>query len=66
MIASSTEVEYGTTTAYGTIVANTTPVLSHSIQLTSLITATLYHYRVISRLPDNRSVYSDDQTFTTA
>lgn len=63
----STRVEYGTTTAYGTNV-NGTPLTGGgavTAALTGLTTATLYHYR-IQVVSGGYTTYSADQTFTTA
>src|SRR5438477_2031782 len=61
------QVEYGTTTAYG----STTPVgsafvTSHVIDLSGLSPATLYHYRVKSRDGWGNLAVSGDFTFTTS
>jgi len=65
--ASDTQVEYGTTTAYGASSAlNTAQVTSHSVTLSGLQTATLYHYRVKSRDAAGNLATSADFTFTTA
>jgi Purple acid Phosphatase, N-terminal domain len=48
-IASDSQVEYGTTTAYGTFsAAVASQVTSHSITVTGLSAGTTYHYRVHS------------------
>src|SRR5205823_14992845 len=48
--ASDSQVEYGTTTAYGSTSAlNGSLVTAHSIALSGLTGATVYHYRVKSR-----------------
>jgi hypothetical protein len=47
--ASSSQVEYGTTTAYGSLsTENTTLTTSHSVNLTGLTPGTTYDYAVIS------------------
>jgi phosphodiesterase/alkaline phosphatase D-like protein len=64
--ASDTQVEYGTTTAYGsstTLVAAL--VTSHNQTLTGLSPATLYHYRVKSKDAAGNLATSADGTFTT-
>ncbi|MCU1328810.1 MAG: hypothetical protein JWN34_4180 [Bryobacterales bacterium] len=64
--ASDSQVEYGTTTAYGsstTLV--TTAVTNHSVALTGLTGATLYHYRVKSKNSAGQLAASGDFTFTT-
>jgi hypothetical protein len=48
-IASDSQVQYGTTTAYGSMSAlDSTLVTSHSVNLTGLTAGRTYHYRVIS------------------
>ncbi|MBU1940931.1 MAG: fibronectin type III domain-containing protein, partial [Candidatus Thermoplasmatota archaeon] len=45
--AATTQVEYGTTTSYGSATTiNTTKITSHSQTITSLTPGTTYHYRV--------------------
>jgi hypothetical protein len=64
--ASSSQVEYGTTTAYGNITAvNTTNVTAHSQPLTNLLAATVYHFRVYSTNAGGNQSISGDLTFTT-
>ena len=47
--AGDSQVEYGTSTAYGTLTpTNSAQVTSHTVQLNGLNPATLYHYRVRS------------------
>jgi lysophospholipase L1-like esterase len=63
----TSQVEYGTTTAYG----QTTPVDSALVKrhvqfLTGLTPGTLYHYRVLSEDGSGDLATSSDQTFTTA
>jgi chitodextrinase len=64
---SDTQVEYGTTTAYGasTSIAATL-VTAHSQSLSGLLPSTLYHYRVRSRDAAGNLAVSADGTFTTA
>ena len=65
--ASDTQVDYGTTTSYGSSTTlNTSLVTSHSVALSSLTTSTLYHYRVRSRDGAGNLATSVDYTFTTA
>jgi hypothetical protein len=46
---SSSQVEFGTSTAYGSVSAlNTSPVTSHSVTLTGLTPGTFYNYAAIS------------------
>jgi hypothetical protein len=65
--ASDSQVEYGTTTAYG----STTPldaslVTAHSRSVSGLAPGTLYHYRVKSRDAASNLAVSSDFTFTTS
>ena len=63
---STSQVEYGISTAYGsTTPINFTLVGSHSVNLTSLLASTLYHFRVYSRDAANNLATSSDMTFTT-
>jgi parallel beta-helix repeat protein len=64
--ASDTQVDYGTTTSYGSSTAlSTSIVTSHSQALSGLSAGTLYHYRVKSRDAANNLATSGDFTFTT-
>ena len=66
--ASDTQVDYGTTTAYGssTTLKDTSPrVTSHSQALSGLQASTLYHYRVKSKDAAGNLATSGDFTFTT-
>ncbi|MBY0328737.1 peptidoglycan-binding protein [Patescibacteria group bacterium] len=64
---SDSQVEYGTTTSYGSLTTtDNTLVTSHSVSLTGLTANTTYHYRVISKDVSNNSATSTDRTFTTA
>ena len=61
-----TQVEYGTTTAYGSLTAlDGTRVATHSQTLTSLQPATTYQFRVRSRDEGGSTVLSPNFTFTT-
>jgi hypothetical protein len=64
--SATSQVEYGTTTAYG----SSTPldaalVTNHSQMLNSLTANTLYNYRVISTAAAGNQTVSDNFTFTT-
>jgi glucose/arabinose dehydrogenase len=62
----NSQVEYGTTTAYGsTTTLNTTLANSHSHSLSGLTANTLYHYRVHSRDAAGNLATSGDLTFYT-
>lgn len=68
-INADTQVFWGLTTTYAgasSPLMNFTYQTSHSRQITGLITATLYHYKVLSRTPGGAYTFSADQTFTTA
>jgi hypothetical protein len=64
--AATTQVEYGTTTSYGSSTTlDATRGTSHTQQLTGLAAGTLYHYRVKSRDAAGNLATSADLTFTT-
>lgn len=64
--ASSSQVEFGTTSALGSATSvNNTPVTSHTVTLSGLASGTLYHFRVLSRDGDGNLWTSLPQTFTT-
>jgi len=64
---SDTQVDYDTTTAYGSSTSLTPSlVTSHSQQISGLSPATVYHYRVKSRDAAGNLVVSSDATFKTA
>jgi hypothetical protein len=65
--ASDTQVEYGTTTGYGSATApDGTMVTSHNATIAGLSPSTLYHYRVRSKDAAGNQAVSGDFTFTTA
>lgn len=65
--ASDSQVELGTTTAYGTSTTlDTTLATSHSVNLSGLSASTLYHYRVKSRDAASNLATGTDVTFTTS
>jgi hypothetical protein len=65
--ASDTQVDYGTTTAYGSSTGlNTALVTSHSAFVSGLTASTLYHCRVSSKDAAGNLAVSGDFTFTTA
>lgn len=64
--ASTSQVEYGTTTNYGSSTTlDSTKVTSHSVSLSSLSESTVYHYRVKSQDAAGNLATSGDYTFTT-
>jgi hypothetical protein len=65
--ASDSQVEYGTTTAYGSMTpVNTAMVSAHSQSLGGLTASTSYHFRVKSRDAAGNLAVSGDFTFTTS
>ncbi|HTF25958.1 MAG TPA: Ig-like domain-containing protein [Candidatus Limnocylindria bacterium] len=66
-VAATSQVEYGTTTAYGNLTTlNSTLVTSHAISLVSLATNTLFHYRVRSKNSSGVESISGDFAFQTS
>ena len=64
---SDSQVEYGTTTAYGSSSSlNSSLVTAHSVPLGSLTASTVYHYRVKSRDSAGNLATSSYFTFTTS
>ena len=64
--ASTSQVAYGTTTAYGSITAqNNTLVTSHSVNLSNLAASTTYHYQVLSQNAQGGQSASGDFMLTT-
>ena len=62
--SANSRVDYGTTTAYGSNVSNSTLVTSHSATLSSLTCGTTYHYEITS-VDSAGSSSTADTTFTT-
>jgi hypothetical protein len=61
------QVEYGPTTAYGSLTSvNANLLLAHSQALAGLTAGTTYHYRVKSRDGSGNPAVSGDLTFTTS
>jgi Bacterial Ig domain len=64
--SSDSQVEYGTTTTYGSSTSlNGNSVKSHMQVLSNLTAGTTYHYRVKSKDSSGKSAVSGDATFTT-
>jgi hypothetical protein len=59
------KIEYGTTTAYGSTLADSAYVSGHALVLRDLATSTTYHFHVISKDDADRAASGDD-SFTTA
>jgi len=64
--ASSSVVEYGTTTSYGLTKTGSSGVTSHSVALSSLSAGTKYYYRVKSTDAAGNTATSTGSSFTTA
>jgi Bacterial Ig domain/IPT/TIG domain len=65
-VAATTQVEYGTTTAYGALTTlNSSLVTSHTQPLIGLALGTLYHYRVHSKNSAGTETISGDAVFST-
>jgi glucose/arabinose dehydrogenase len=66
-VAATTQVAYGTTTAYSSLSAlNSTQVAAHSVTLTGLIPGTTYNYAALSTNSSAPSGASGNFTFTTS
>lgn len=63
---SSSYVDYGLTTAYGSTAGNAGLVKNHSMTLQNLVNHSTYHYRVRSVSYSGQAVASGDLTFTTS
>lgn len=63
--SADSQVDYGTTTSYGSTATSLTLTKAHVISLSDLVTSTTYHYRVISTDANSNTSTSTDQTFTT-
>ncbi|MEM3512803.1 MAG: M14 family zinc carboxypeptidase [Thermoplasmata archaeon] len=63
--ASTSVVEYGTTTLYGQTATGSSGVTSHSVTLSGLTASTTYHFRVKSADAAGNLATSSDYTFTT-
>jgi peroxiredoxin len=65
-IAATTQLEYGTTNAYGsTTTLDESLTTSHNVTLTGLNPMTTYHFKVKSKDAGGEEVASQDQIFTT-
>lgn len=66
-VGATSQVEYGTTTSYGTLTAvDSSLVTAHSTVLTGLSASTLYHYRVHSKNSSGVESISGDFAFSTS
>jgi hypothetical protein len=64
--AANSIVQYGLTTAYGSATSSSAMVLGHSLQITGLIPATKYYYRVGSTDASGNGTTSPGYNFTTS
>ncbi|MEM9563169.1 MAG: FG-GAP-like repeat-containing protein [Actinomycetota bacterium] len=62
----SSQVDVGTTPAYGQTVSTAPFVTNHALLVTGLSCGTTYHYQVTSADPSTNSASSTDDTFTTS
>ncbi len=62
----TSQVEYGTSAAYGSSVNNDSLVTSHSLSLVGLTGGILYHFRIGGSDANGNAALSSDQTFRTA
>ena len=65
-VSANSRVDYGTTTAYGSNVSDSTLVTSHSLTLNSLTCGTTYHYQITSTVAPGNSASTGDATFATS
>lgn len=63
--ASSSKVNYGTSTNYGSSASSSGNVLQHSVNLTALTPGTTYQYKVESTDASNNTGFGTNLTFTT-
>lgn len=63
--AATSQINFGTTTSYGSVSSPGSLVTLHSVILTGLISGTIYHFQVQSADAQGNNVTSSDQTFTT-
>lgn len=63
--AADSQVDYGLTTNYGQSVNDVSLLLSHGLNLSNLLPATLYNYRILSADASGNRATSANQTFTT-
>jgi hypothetical protein len=61
----TTHIEYGTTSAYGTVIHDNALTMTHTKTLNGLAANTIYHFRVSSTDSNGNVTTSNDRTFTT-
>lgn len=64
--ASTSLIEYGTSSSYGSTKSSSTLASSHTLTLTGLSASTTYHFRVTSVDGQGNTVTSSDYTFSTS
>jgi len=62
---SSSVVEYGPTSSYGSTASGSSPVASHSVMLSNLLPDAMYHFRVLSEDTAGNGASSEDLIFQT-
>lgn len=60
------QIQYGTTNAYGLSTSNSAMNTNHSMALLGLTPGTMYHYRIVFTDASGNVVNGEDRTFTTA
>ena len=65
-VAANSQVNYGTTTAYGSTASDANMLTNHSLTLNSLTCGTTYHYQITSVVGTGDTSTTTDATFTTA
>ena len=61
----TSRLDFGETTAYGNVVADTELVEEHGVVLTGLLDGTTYHFKITAANADGATAASADQTFAT-
>ena len=64
-VASTSRVDYGTTTSYAYYVSDSGTSKTHAMTVTGLTPATLYHFKVTSTVSGKNASVSEDFTFRT-
>ena len=65
-VAADTRVEYGLTTAYGSLITGAANTTAHTVTLSGLSAGTQYQYRVRSTDASSNEAISTNRTFTTS
>jgi hypothetical protein len=64
--ATTTQIQYGTTTAYGSTTSSAQLLTAHTMVIAGLAASTTYHFRIVSTIAAGLSTTSADFTFTTS